>query len=1078
MKKSIIIISLIILLPPYPVLCQNITPQDLDTTAQQLLRDKQFDQLIESMKLYITQNPRSAPAYRYLVLACYYSDKDLSDLDTYLTTFSDNPENQAYIYYAQGYHAYLKGQIKESEHLLRQSLSLNPSIALAQNNLGAVLSKQEKYDEALTHINKALELKPDLTVAQNNLKNVHLKKQSTQKATSEQQLREFLIAAFNDDNPLWMEHILIINKDLILSNELLTVQLLKSLIDKGIEKELADQPNTGKHYFSIASTLADTYYEVTKSNYLKKRVNQYQKWTQQEKQKYTEAERLYQRGEYFRTQYSYEKARKALEEGLVIYREINARLGEANSLQSLGDVHIRVAEYEQARKRLEEGLVIYREINARLGEASSLQSLGDVSMALAEYEQARKRYEKGLVIYREINARLGEANSLQRLGDVSMALAEYEQARKRYEEGLVIYRDIKDRLGEANSLKSLGDVSMALAEYEQARKRYEEGLVIYRDIKDRLGEANSLQRLGVVSMVLAEYEQARKRYEEGLVIYRDIKDRLGEANSLQSLGDVHYSLAEYEQARKRYEEAARIQKEIGDEYDFMWSAYGLAMVFDKTDDYKNARIYYDKSINALEKVWGMMKVEEHKTSFMASSISPYEKMIALLFKTGQAQDALDYAERSRARSFVYLLGNKKIDPKAGAPFRLLEKEEELNQQIVINTRELAQAAEQSKKRNISLYKLRQQLFALKEQHRKVMRQIKLYSEEYASLHNVEILEKEKIQALLKNDPDTVLLEYYTTVDSTYLWIITNDTIYPSKIKMERTELNEKIQDFLSMTSNITFGVQALAQQAEELYDTLIKPVEDKLKGKKRIGIIPHDVLHYLPFEALMKNGKFLIHEDYRIFYLPGANVYKYCRDKNRHKKERLIAFGNPDKSLIFSEKEVQELKKLYPENSLIFTRGNATEYRVHRYGKYTDILHFASHGILSKAEPLYSSLKLANDSYYDGLLEVHEIFQLDLRPAYLVTLSACETHIGGLMRGDEIISLTRAFIYAGTSSILASLWKVDDYYTKTLMVDFYRELKNMTKIDALYRARKKMISHHGKEHPFYWASFILIGDYQ
>ena len=127
---------------------------------------------------------------------------------------------------------------------------------------------------------------------------------------------------------------------------------------------------------------------------------------------------------------------------------------------------------------------------------------------------------------------------------------------------------------------------------------------------------------------------------------------------------------------------------------------------------------------------------------------------------------------------------------------------------------------------------------------------------------------------------------------------------------------------------------------------------------------------------------------------------------------------------------------------------------------------------------MYSALKLAADDKEDGNLEVQDIFQLELKPAYLVTLSACDTHVGSIKAGDEIVVMSLAFMYAGTPSVLASLWKVDDYYTEKLMVSFYRSLENTDKITALQLARKEMIEKHGKRHPFYWAPFVLIGDFR
>jgi CHAT domain-containing protein len=235
----------------------------------------------------------------------------------------------------------------------------------------------------------------------------------------------------------------------------------------------------------------------------------------------------------------------------------------------------------------------------------------------------------------------------------------------------------------------------------------------------------------------------------------------------------------------------------------------------------------------------------------------------------------------------------------------------------------------------------------------------------------------------------------------------------------------------------------------------------------------------LPFEALMKNGKFLAEQNIKIFYLPSASTYKYCREKNHIRKEQLIGIGNPDGTLPFSGIEVLELQRLYPDDTEIFYGEQATEYRIKAtYARRPDILHFSCHGSFNSGYPLYSALILGKNEIDDGRLEVHEIFQLNLKPAYLVTLSACETHLGGIRPGDEIIGMSRAFIYAGTPSILASLWKVNDYYTSKLMVAFYRSLKQTDKLEALQAARKTMIEDYGKRHPYYWSGFVLIGDYR
>jgi CHAT domain-containing protein len=190
---------------------------------------------------------------------------------------------------------------------------------------------------------------------------------------------------------------------------------------------------------------------------------------------------------------------------------------------------------------------------------------------------------------------------------------------------------------------------------------------------------------------------------------------------------------------------------------------------------------------------------------------------------------------------------------------------------------------------------------------------------------------------------------------------------------------------------------------------------------------------------------------------------------------------------------------------VVLLRQDASEAKIKRLSPRYDVLHFAAHAALSEKEPLASSILLAKDDGEDGRLEAREIFGMNLN-ANLVVLSGCETGLGKLSRGDELVGLTRAFIYAGTPSVVASLWKVDDASTSQLMSDFYKNLKTMTKVEALRRAQLAMFHGNGESdliarrgvggivklgdapavaspsqqsstsHPYFWAPFILVGD--
>jgi CHAT domain-containing protein len=248
-------------------------------------------------------------------------------------------------------------------------------------------------------------------------------------------------------------------------------------------------------------------------------------------------------------------------------------------------------------------------------------------------------------------------------------------------------------------------------------------------------------------------------------------------------------------------------------------------------------------------------------------------------------------------------------------------------------------------------------------------------------------------------------------------------------------------------------------------------------------------------------------EKYPIHYLSSASLMQFTQEKRRAMGERVLALGNPDlddpaMNLRFAEREAKEIQALYPQSTLLLKR-DATEDKAKGLSPQNDIIHFATHAELSEDDPLASAILLAKNDKEDGRLEVREIFGMDLK-ANLIVLSACETGLGKLSRGDELVGLTRAFIYAGTPSVVSSLWKVEDASTAALMAGFYKNLKTMTKVEALRQAQLQLIraetptdllTRRGVEsvgpnpqslppdpvsvstsHPYFWAPFILVGD--
>jgi len=363
------------------------------------------------------------------------------------------------------------------------------------------------------------------------------------------------------------------------------------------------------------------------------------------------------------------------------------------------------------------------------------------------------------------------------------------------------------------------------------------------------------------------------------------------------------------------------------------------------------------------------------------------------------------------------------------------------------------------------------------------------------------------------DPGITLIEYFVTDSKVHAWIVEKNKAQYEGVKLTREKLTNLVKTLRERVTSLE-EVGKFNEVSSALYQALIQPVLSHVNGKRLI-IVPHDILHYLPFQALVSpKGRYLI-EDFPIHYLSSASLMKFTTAKRRAKRgKRVLAIGNPELAgskveLQFAELEAKEVQRLYPESTVLLKR-KATEESVKDLSTKHDIIHFAAHAELNKKDPLSSAILLAKDGKDDGRLTVKEIFEMELN-ADLVVLSGCETGLGKLSRGDELVGLTRAFIYAGTPSVVASLWKVEDSSTAALMGSFYKNLKTMSKSEALRQAQLELI--HGDvgekllamrgvggitksgeapavgslspgsisisvstAHPYFWAPFVLVGD--
>jgi len=294
-----------------------------------------------------------------------------------------------------------------------------------------------------------------------------------------------------------------------------------------------------------------------------------------------------------------------------------------------------------------------------------------------------------------------------------------------------------------------------------------------------------------------------------------------------------------------------------------------------------------------------------------------------------------------------------------------------------------------------------------------------------------------------------------------------------------------------------------------------------LQDVKELIIVPDDILFYLPFEMLVfdttgvespydfENAKFLL-EKFDVSYVSSASLLDPGLQTLRKPDKGILAMGNPDFGPQPDEPEQGELlaskepitgsrvivESLLPLpnsetevkaiggvlrglNNNILTGNRATEENFKSNAADYRILHLATHFLTNDTQPLYSKIALAQngDGEEDGFLQTYEVFNMNLN-ADLVVLSACNTALGKLRKGEGVIGISRAFLFAGVPSMVVSLWNVDDKATAIIMRDFYKYMKaGFNKKHALRRAKVDYLKASGAG-PYYWAPFILIGDWQ
>ena len=495
-----------------------------------------------------------------------------------------------------------------------------------------------------------------------------------------------------------------------------------------------------------------------------------------------------------------------------------------------------------------------------------------------------------------------------------------------------------------------------------------------------------------------------------------------------------------QQAKKYYEEAlaeSRL-KNFGQMHYLV--LYDRGRISLKQGQTQQAIDYYKRAVDVIEEQRASINIERFKIGFVGDKQEIYQHLIGALIKQGKSSDALVYAERAKARALVDMLAYRKqfrhnnVSIKKNALLKKLERLERLGE-----TRAIQQT------RNA----------------------IRSADPELASLVTVDSLNAQQIQNNLRKDE--LLIEYYYHGNNNLYAFIVNrhaikvTTLNANGLKKEVGRLREAIENNKSIWKKYSV---LLSQR-------LIKPLQSELRNYQRITIVPHGVLHYLPFNILGENSYLIKTHSLRL--LPSSSVMSYLK-KPITSNKRLLILGNPDLNntqmdLPGAASEARAIAHNW-RGAKIVLRKKASETLLKQIGDQFQFIHMASHGQFNPDAPEKSRMLLAADTQNDGDLTTAEIYDLRLN-AQMISLSACQTGLGDVKQGDDVIGLNRGFLYAGAQSIVSSLWSVPDESTRVLMTAFYKKLKITNKADALRQAQIETMKQFTS--PVQWAAFQMTG---
>ncbi len=835
------------------------------------------------------------------------------------------------------------------------------------------------------------------------------------------------------------------------------------------------------------------------------------------------------------------KALKILDQSREQLAEEHDVKGLAWALGETGIIQAKMEDYENALKNLKQSSQIRDQHNIISSQSQDVDFyLAEIYQGFKAYDRALEYYHKALSSSQAPGGDKFVGKIYDRIGNIYFGMEEYSKARDFLEDALRISLDTGDTKTQKAQLIKLGDVMSKLKDPEAGLKYLQKALTLTSDTKDTSTQARVLTRMGTLNQVQGRPKTALENYTDAMDIRNKLGDRRGVSENLLQIALVNAILGDFDQSVSNLKRGMDIAQ-ASEDRSMLWKAYFImGRTLEEKKNFGEALEAYRKALSIVDAMDVDYSEESEEDDFIfGGTPALFETTLRVLMNLAKKDpdgaydnQALRLVERLKAASFENTLSKINVPSYSNIPNDLVIKEKSLK--LSLNRFNEKLMGERSKIRpNPQLMKKLLEERRIKETSFANLRdQLSRQYPSYVNLTKPKPMSIHQIQKSL--DPDEVLLEYMVTRGRTYIFAIDKYRFHTFSIDYPWSEMEKDVDNLIGPLQKHETLASWDPSVAYKIYSKIVKPVEYMMTGKKAVVVIPNGPLCWVPFEILVDSKS---HETKR-FWSPNdrpsyllekytfsyaESSYSLCLYRNKKPENKpgwnLVAFGDPIfsdpdrdleensgvKKLLSSletsqnipsqgngllkplhegRKEILEITKILSGPCQTYLGKQATEtlFKKADLTRYLYI-HLATYGVLSsglgrlRQQPAIV-FSLFGDKESNGFLELGEVFGLNLR-AELVVLSSILTPKKNLNFGSNgLYDLARGFLFAGADSMAMSLWQVNEEHSQKLLLEMYKNLKDGSKSEALRKAKLAILNGQGTSHPYYWRSFILIGDWR